>query len=67
VIVGQRRKLNKDFSYDSYLGLLNGISWKIIKIPDNSLNITGEGHHVRGFPGQGFDALFFPFLMKGIG
>jgi hypothetical protein len=40
IVVGSRKEFNKDFTYNSYTGLLNICNGKCIKLTDNSFDIT---------------------------
>ena len=64
VVVGQRGKLDQDLPHDPDSGFSRVDPWKVVKIPDDPLNIPMKLHHGWGALGQGCNALLFPCPVK---
>ena len=63
MVVGKRRELYKDFSYDSNLRLFFRGEWNIVKVTDNALYILTELKKRNALLGKAFLTDFLPFLM----
>ena len=65
VVVGKRRELYEDFSYDSNLRLFFRGKWNIVKVSNNTLYILTELKKRDALLGKAFLTDFLPFLMHG--